>query len=243
MTPRALAWVLVLVLAGCAPVAASTVVVPVPDVLALGDSVPAGSVCGCVAFPTLYARKLAPDGQAIDLARGGFTSGDVRSQVDDPVVQEAIRAATITVIMVGANDLAAVFDPGGGGDAQADQQAATGVEANVAAVVARIRAVQATARPVLVLGYWNVVEDGDVARSDYSTADTAQAAAITGYTNDALRAAATAGRATYVPTLAAFKGTDGTADPTRLLADDGDHPNALGHAAIADTLYAALGTP
>ena len=88
-----------------------------------------------------------------------------------------------------------------------------------------------------------MVEDGDAARAHYSGADSAQAAAITGYTNNALRAAATAGRATYVSTLAAFKGPDGTADPTPLLAGDGDHPDALGHAAIADALWSASPVP
>ena len=38
----------------------------------------------------------------------------------------------------------------------------------------------------------------------------------------------------------AFKGDDRDQDPTALLAPDGDHPNAAGHQAIADALYAAL---
>ena len=178
---RCLAGFLLLALAGCQPVAVAAPPVPGPDVLALGDSVPAGSACDCVPFPTLYAHLLAADGQATDLAQGGFTSGDVRAQLGDPAVRAAIRSATVTVIMVGANDLAAVFAAGGGGSAQTDQQAAAGVEANVASVVGQIRTVQAATRPVLVLGYWNVLEDGDVARADYSAADSAQAAALTGY--------------------------------------------------------------
>jgi len=212
----------------------------IPDVLALGDSVPAGAACDCAPFPVLYARKLAADGQATDLARSGFTSDDVLTQVDDPTNKAAIRSASIIVIMVGANDVAAVFDAGG--DTAAYRRAAATVEAKVTAILHRIRTVRAAFVPILVLGYWNIVEDGDVARGDYSAAETAQAATITGYTNDALRAAATAGFATYVPTLAAFKGTNGTGNPTGLLADDGDHPNARGHAAIAAALYAAQPT-
>ncbi|MET0494396.1 MAG: SGNH/GDSL hydrolase family protein [Actinoplanes sp.] len=212
----------------------------ITDVLALGDSVPAGTACGCEPFPDLYARKLAPDAQATDLARPGLTSGDLLSQIDDPAIQATIRSASVIVIMVGANDLATVF--AAGGDTAAYHRAATAVDANVTAALRRARAVRAAFIPILVLGYWNVVEDGDVARADYSAADTTQAAIITAYTNNALHAAATAGFATYVPTLPAFKGSNGTANPTGLLSGDGDHPNARGHAAIAAALYAAQPT-
>ncbi|WP_083972551.1 SGNH/GDSL hydrolase family protein [Actinoplanes awajinensis] len=207
------------------------------NVLALGDSVPAGTACGCVPFPGLYARRLAGNAHTINLARPGIVSADVLAQAGDPADRPAFRSASVIVIMIGANDLAAVFDADG--DTAAYRRAAGTVEANVAAALERIRAVRRPSVPVLVVGYWNVLEDGDAAQQDYSADDTARAAVITGYTNDALRAAAAAGAATFVPTLTAFKGADGTADPTRLLADDGDHPNAEGHATIAAALYAA----
>jgi lysophospholipase L1-like esterase len=210
------------------------------DVLALGDSVPAGAACDCRPFPELYARDLAANGRSTNLARSGFTSGDVLEQVEDPATESAVRAASVIVIMVGANDLAPVF--AAGGSSAACRRAAAVVQLNVTAVLRRIRAVQPALVPVLVLGYWNVVEDGDVASTDYSAADTAQAAAITGYTNDALRSAAVTGSATYVSTLAAFKGDDGRANPTGLLAGDGDHPDAQGQLAIAAALYAAQPT-
>jgi len=86
---------------------------------------------------------------------------------------------------------------------------------------------------VVVLGYWNVVLDGRVGATEYGPDEARAAADATTRVNDALRDAAAATGATYVPTLAAFHGDDGTLDPTRLLAADGDHPNAAGHAAIA----------
>jgi lysophospholipase L1-like esterase len=46
-------------------------------------------------------------------------------------------------------------------------------------------------------------------------------------------------RVTYVSTYKPFKGANGTNNPTRLLASDGDHPNARGHALIAAVLYGA----
>jgi lysophospholipase L1-like esterase len=209
-----------------------------PVVVALGDSVPAGSVCGCVPFPTLYAQRLSPAGRTVMLAQGGFTSADVLSQVDDAANAATLRTASIVLIMAGANDVAAVFEAGGAGTADY-LKAAAQVRANLTATLTRIRQLAGATVPIVVLGYWNVVEDGDVGRADYGAAGAAEAITITGYTNDAISAATTAGNARYLPTTALFKGADGTADPTGLLAADGDHPNAAGHAAIAAAVYAA----
>jgi lysophospholipase L1-like esterase len=58
--------------------------------------------------------------------------------------------------------------------------------------------------------------------------------------NRRIEAAASAHGATYVDLLTAFRGSDGSEDCTPLLAPDGDHPSAQGHALIARTLAAAL---
>ena len=49
--------------------------------------------------------------------------------------------------------------------------------------------------------------------------------------------------AVYVDLFTPFRGADGSKDCTALLTDDGDHPDAAGHALIARTLLAALLTP
>ncbi|MFB9235789.1 SGNH/GDSL hydrolase family protein [Plantactinospora siamensis] len=206
-----------------------------PVVVALGDSVPAGTACGCLPFPDLYARRISAEARSVNLAHPGYTSADVRDQVRAPAVEDSVRSATVIMVMVGANDLAGVFDRGGDPDYRA---AADGVEVNVAAALDRLRFLAGPSVPILVLGYWNVVEDGAVARADYGDR-TAEADLITGYANDALRVAADAHAARYVPTRSAFRGHDGNADPTELLADDGDHPNARGHRAIAEAVYSA----
>jgi lysophospholipase L1-like esterase len=48
---------------------------------------------------------------------------------------------------------------------------------------------------------------------------------------------------TYVDLAEPFKGPSGTGDPSDLLADDGDHPNAAGHRRIASALLAAGTAP
>jgi lysophospholipase L1-like esterase len=61
---------------------------------------------------------------------------------------------------------------------------------------------------------------------------------VTKAANRAICAAATAADDRCVDIYAPFEGA-GDRNPTTLLADDGDHPNAAGHRLIAQTLLAA----
>jgi lysophospholipase L1-like esterase len=203
------------------------------EVVTLGDSVPAGSACGCTPFPDLYAAAIGASSD--NLSRGGYLSSDVRTQVTTPEAETAVRAATTVLIMVGANDLAAAFDAGGSAYAAPAAQ----VQQNVTAIVTEVHTLSPAAS-VLVLGYWNVVEDGAVGQADYGDTGVAESVTATRYCNDALRRSATATGADFLDTTTAFKGADGDGDPTDLLAADGDHPNAAGHEAIATAVREAL---
>jgi acyl-CoA thioesterase I len=206
------AGMLVAACAGAAPVAPARIVV------ALGDSVPAGTACGCDPFPVLYAR--AQRAAAVNLAVPGATSADVLAGL--PAARDTLARADEVLVMAGANDVAPVF--------RGDYAAATaGVRTAVAATIAGIEGVHRV--PVVVLGYWSIVPDGHA-----GTADPRAAARATAAVNDALRAAARDTGARYVDTEAAFHGPDGDSDPTPLLAPDGDHPDARGHAVIAALL-------
>ena len=209
-----------------------------PTVVAFGDSVPAGTACGCRPFPVLYARLLAPDGHSVNLAKSGYTSADVRSQLATPVARAAVRTADVLIVMIGANDIGDALGAGRGNTAYA--KVADQVQRNVTAIVTTIRALRPA--PVLVIGYWNVAEDGDVGLADYGADGLADAISATTYVDDALVRAAAATGARYVDTTTAFKGGSGEEDPTDLLAPDGDHPNANGHRAIAAAAYAAQPT-
>ncbi len=209
-----------LLLAGCAHPAGPAA--PLRTVVALGDSVPAGSACGCDPFPDLYAR--AQHAVDVNLAEPGYTSADVLAQL--PADRDVLASASEVLLMVGANDLAGAFDAD---DPYAP--AAAAVRADVAATVTAIERIHPV--PVIVFGYWNVVLDGRVGTEHYGPDGVRAAAEATRYANNALRAAARQTGVRYVPTEAAFHGDDGGRDPTGLLAPDGDHPNAAGHAAIA----------
>ena len=207
-------------------------------VVALGDSVPAGTACGCDPFPDLYARMLSPAASVDNLARAGYTSDDVLGQIGDDGTRATLRAATVVLIMAGANDVAATFDDDG--DDAAYQSTAAQVVANLRAAVTGIRQAHGSPVQIVVLGYWNVVKDGAVGLAMYGADGVAAARNATRYCNRALRQAAESAGARYVTTTEAFTGAGRDQDPTGLLAPDGDHPNAQGHQAIADVVYAAL---
>jgi len=234
---RAAAAAAVAVLAGCTGPPAT--VPATATVVTFGDSVPAGTSCGCTAFPDLYARRITAE--SIDLARPGLTAAGMRAQLDTPRATDALRRASVVLIMIGANDLAAAFESGRGGPAYAS--AAASVRRDVSASLSRIRAVRGAGLPVIVLGYWNVVEDGEVGHSDYGADGAAEAALATDQANEALREVAKAAGVIYLSTSAALKGADARDDPTELLTSDGDHPNARGHEAIAQAVYTALPDP
>ncbi|WP_232323955.1 SGNH/GDSL hydrolase family protein [Catenuloplanes japonicus] len=193
-------------------------------VVAFGDSVPAGNACDCVPFPELYAQRRPGPARALNLGMDGYTSADLLDEVREADLGDAVTV----LIMVGANDAADAF-PGAGAAGYARIAART--EANVAEAVRAIHAATGDGLPVFVIGYWNVVQDGDAAA--YGPGEDEEAAVATEDVNRALAEAAAQTGATFVPTYPLFKGVDGRADPTGLLAEDGDHPNEAGHQVIA----------
>jgi acyl-CoA thioesterase-1 len=197
-----------------------------PSVVTLGDSVAAGAECDCDAFPALYAKSQhAVD---INLAESGATAADVRDQLSGD--SDALSRAAQVLIMIGANDVADTID-----DPSSYPAAAAGVREDVTATIADIE--KSHSVPVIVLGYWNVVLDGQVGEKTYGPTGMRDAAQATNLINGALAAAAsTNAQAEYITTDPAFHGRSGTHDPTDLLASDGDHPNAAGQAAIAALL-------
>ena len=92
---------------------------------------------------------------------------------------------------------------------------------------------------MLVTGYWNVFEDGSVARRSFPRLGVEAAQRLTAVANAAIRSAARRAGTTYVDLYAPFNGPESHGDTTVLLGPDGDHPNAAGQALIARRLLAA----
>ncbi|WP_375430037.1 SGNH/GDSL hydrolase family protein [uncultured Friedmanniella sp.] len=218
------------------------------NVVALGDSVTAGTNCDCTAFPQLYGLELGErdgaDVEVTDEGAGGATSADLLSELPD--LSKELGKADIVLITIGANDFSDLSDDllgsscGGEDHLACTRTAQADLRRNLTAIEARILAIRdGQPTTILVTGYWNVYEDGDVADHDYNEDGEAASIALTLVANTIIKGTTGESGIRYVDLYSPFKGHSGTHDPTPLLADDGDHPNAAGHKVIARALLAA----
>lgn len=220
--------------------------------VALGDSVTSGGPCGCTPFPQQYAADIAKvrgvPTTADNLGVGGLDSSVLLADLRDPtsVDSAAVKSADIDLVTIGANDFAdhhldvtqGQCRQGGNNDCVQDELAR--MRSNVSAILNRIHHLRRHLRTaLLVTGYWNVFEDGDVARSSFPDIGVKATQELTRRVNDAIRRAALAGGATFVDLYAPFNGPEARGDVTHLLGSDGDHPNQGGQALIARRLVAA----
>jgi lysophospholipase L1-like esterase len=226
---------------------APTTSVPTTDprvVVGLGDSVTAGTACGCTDFVTQYAAMLgARSGHAVrpvNLGVGGLTTSSLTTQLSTRTVSAALSTADVVVVTIGANDLSPLVTrwQQGGCDTSCVDTASRAAGAGLSTVLAEVRRATPARARIQVTTYWNVFEDGDVADNDFGPGFATWSDAVTRSANTAIRAAAEADGDQVVDLYAPFEG-HGERNPTPLLADDGDHPNAAGHHLIAQTLLAA----
>lgn len=214
-------------------------------VVGLGDSVMAGTHCGCAGLAEEYGKALeARTGTQVrvtNLGTNGFVTTDVLHDLDhDPATRSAISQADLVVVTIGANDLVPELDQWQttGCDSACFNGPAVQMGRNLQRVLAAITGLRiAHPGPVLVTDYWNVFTDGDVARQAGGQAQIDWTTEVTAVANQQICGAARSAGDTCVDLVAAFKG--GGADPTPLLAADGDHPNAAGVRAIVHELLAA----
>ncbi|MET9273031.1 SGNH/GDSL hydrolase family protein [Kribbella sp. NPDC003557] len=216
-------------------------------VVALGDSVTSGSNCDCTPFPQLYGDLLHDrSGAAVtvdNLGVGGLDSSGLLQQLGRPGAEQATAAANVVLLTIGANDFGDHHDDVTSGQCEGDcvSDEFEQLTVNLGRILARVHALRG-GRPttVLMTGYWNVFKDGEVARRQYTPSGRIASDQLTVRTNEAIAAAARAGDATYADIYTPF---EDNADVTALLAPDGDHPDAAGHALIARVLLAATPNP
>ena len=205
---------------------------------------PAGNGCGCEPYPVLLGRALSTPTAPVavtDVGTGGLTTAGLLAQLDDPGLRQSLRSATVVEVTIGAND----FDDALAGQPRCAAAGSTGFAGPTAAlpgllgrVLHEVRDLAPGAR-VLVTGYWDVFLDGAVGRaqgSDYVQTSDALTRQVDGLVRGARRSRP--GRPTSTCTARSSRGRRPASPP--LLAADGDHPSAAGHALLAQLLLAAV---
>jgi lysophospholipase L1-like esterase len=216
-------------------------------VVGIGDSVMAGTNCNCETIMTGFAHAIADrtarNVTATNLGVPGYTTSDLLDQLhQDANARSEVANADILIVIIGANDLGDAFDSWNQGDCGAScyQPQVDAMGTRLAAVLSLVRSLRAgQPMTVLVDNYWNVFTDGAVARADGGEEQIAWSGAVTNAANLAIVNAATRSGDRAVDLVKPFK-NGGEEDPTPLLADDGDHPNAAGVQAIVAANVAAI---
>lgn len=222
---------------------------PPLQVVGLGDSVMAGTACGCPGVVADYVDRLsAAIRQPVtgeNLGVPGDTAADLLHRLrSDRQFSAAVAAADVVIVTVGANDLQPQQQQQETGrcPAQCFTPATQTMGSRVAAALAQIRAVRpGPPATLLVTTYWNVFADGAVARAAGGQPQLEWSEDVTEAANRAICAAASKHAAYCVDLNRWFD--DEAPDPTTLLAADGDHPNAAGVEAITTALLAATARP
>lgn len=234
-----------------APASSARAKAPAPPpnwrVVALGDSVPAGTACGCVPFPMLYAQQLVlhyhVEATATDLGVPGLTSAGLLAALGaNASWREQIAAANVVAIEIGANDFS--YDSYTQGDCARLSCYAPGLAMLASRLreivddVIELRGRQPTA--VRLVDYWDIWLDGAVGRR-YGAQYMSVGYALTAQVNRLIQAVAAETGVGFVDLYQPFHA--GNRAVTNLLASDGNHPNAAGHALIAQQLLASGVSP
>jgi lysophospholipase L1-like esterase len=214
----------------------------VAAVRGLGDSVPAAANCACTSYIVQFGQAVATEQNTQVSLVNASLDGQTTAGLLDQVTGQHTTAGDeqVTVVTDGANDFPPPLLSGPGCTEAAHlacyQQALSVMGSNVRAILNDLGGGQRHHGPILVTGYWNVFLDGQVGAAhgaDYVR----DSDALTRQVNHVLAAAAHQYGDTYIDLYAQFR-NDG--DDTSLLAPDGDHPSAAGHALINQLLLDSL---
>lgn len=213
----------------------------------LGDSVMAGSNCACDDYLTglgrlLGARDVVPV-SVINDGRSGDTAADLDGMLsDDRSARRDVASAEVVVVTIGANDLLGdvVAWRSGRCPTSCYQPGIDTMASHLASVIDKIKAIRGHAKSqILITDYWNVFADGDVAENTEDDGYLDWSDRVTRAANTAIGRVARDTGVTEVDLYSPFKPNPST-NPTHLLADDGDHPNAAGTALISATVLKSI---
>jgi len=214
------------------------------SIVALGDSVPSGYRCNCTPYPQLSAAGLtSTTGQTVTAANdavAGYTSTNVLKQLNsDSSVIDQVQKADAVEINVGANDVPHNTNSCGTAvDCYAPLLPPA--QKNLAAIISRVDDLTARHKVLVVLlDYWSIWLGGTYAR-DKGHAYVRAARELTAQVDAAIKSTASQTGSVYISERRAFKGPSFGYIESRYLATDGEHPNAVGHQAIATATETAI---
>ena len=154
---------------------------------------------------------------------------------------DGVAEADTLLVTIGANDLLPLLPKwrASGCPATCYSPAVDAVGSDISGILAAAKSLRGS-KPVriLVTNYWNVFPDGDVASASETPAYLAWSDELTRALNSRICTAARGGSGICVDLYGPFKG-NGTQNPTKFLAGDGDHPNAAGYELITSALLKA----
>lgn len=209
--------------------------------VALGDSVPAATACGCGGYVRDLAASIDTRDMPVSTRNLAVPGADTRSllaQMRTTDVRAALAHADVVLLQIGANDVASE-------DLERTEclGSTTCWAADLTLLGQRLEDVLTTAtnetRPgtiVRAIGYWNVAVDGSPAKQR-GTTYVRNGRRLTAAVNHLLSSTATRHHVGYVDLSRVFLGDHRVEER---LADDGDHPNAAGHRLIAAAVLNSL---
>ncbi len=215
------------------------------QVVGLGDSVMAGVGSLRAAIPARYAREVSealgePVGST-NLARCGQTTSELIEQLrHDPSSGRALTQASVVLIIIGANDLAALWKPWSSSGSTVPDQAellAT-LQSNLLTIIQLVAQQCPPATPIALGTYWNVFTDGAMGRLLGGRQQRQASRAVTEAANAHIQLSASQAAVAVADLYSPFHSSGD--DPQRLLALDGEHPNSAGNAAITQAFLHAV---
>lgn len=213
-------------------------------VVGLGDSVMAGTACGCdgpvAAYARLMSKSLGRHITAVNMGVGGATTSSLQAQLRQSSTRSAVAGASVVLLIIGANDLLPQLVRYRSTECTHTcyQPAVLNMSDRLNGLLDQIADLRNGRRgTVLVADYWNVFPDGTSEREEHGADEVAWGRQVSRAANAEICRVSRENGAVCVDTYAPFLAHDG--DPDRYLAPDGDHPNVAGVDLIAAQLQRA----